>query len=204
MKKTRDWLWSIARDIPEPTGGKVRRLISIMERESEYSVDVMVDVISALWPEHKESFLTVEERSMTDNSPTGVLTREYSAFLKKYDLSSMSADELLIERPDLSPHIRWWLNGFIERWERAEKAERQAYNIIRELTVDEINYAVHSDRGAYRGFPALHDLMDANNLLPPSNDFDYLNMIVDEVTRILLDDEMLADIIITKERRKGA
>lgn len=59
------------------------------------------------------------------------------------------------------------------------------------LTDGMIRYAAHRDRGEYRGFAALHDLMDANTLLPGVDDIatnlDLLNAIVAEVSRQILD-----------------
>jgi hypothetical protein len=47
-----------------------------------------------------------------------------------------------------------------------EEVDRLARAIIAELTEEQIEYATDSRRGKYAGFAALHDLFDANMILP--------------------------------------
>jgi hypothetical protein len=61
-------------------------------------------------------------------------------------------------------------------------------HVVAQLTPQDIAYANDPQRGSYRGFAALHDLCDANMLLPirgnddhdPSNqqEIDYLNAVI--------------------------
>lgn len=44
--------------------------------------------------------------------------------------------------------------------------EREARRIMAQLTTDDIAYAASADRGEARGFMALHDLCNADTLLP--------------------------------------
>jgi len=70
-----------------------------------------------------------------------------------------------------------------------------ADHVMSQLTSANIAYAADPARGQYRGFAALHDIMDANMLLPFAEDEDLLafakwtnfaNAVMDEVSRRIL------------------
>lgn len=71
--------------------------------------------------------------------------------------------------------------------------EEHAAAIVAELTPQMIAYASDPARGDYRGFAALHDLCDANMLLPLYDDcpeefagwMQWFNLIIAEVNKIL-------------------
>lgn len=74
----------------------------------------------------------------------------------------------------------------------AEQIDSFARAIIARLTPEQVSYAVDAERGEYRGFAALHDLMDANMLLPSIGEFDerdeddeYLDSVCTEHNRIM-------------------
>lgn len=65
-----------------------------------------------------------------------------------------------------------------------------ADHVLAQLTPYQREYASNPHRGQYRGFPALHDLFDANMLLPHAEEFDleylpYWNAVEALVTFIL-------------------
>lgn len=67
-----------------------------------------------------------------------------------------------------------------------------AASIVAQLTPEQIEYAIDDARGEYRGFAALHDLMDANMLLPSIGEYDgrdedeeYLDAVCAEHNRIM-------------------
>ena len=75
-----------------------------------------------------------------------------------------------------------------------ERIERAAQSIVRRVGKKARAYASSPARGEFRGFAALHDLMDANTLLPAWSirqtangpDFTTANKITDRVTQILV------------------
>ncbi len=82
--------------------------------------------------------------------------------------------------------------------------QQLASKFLKELTEDDLRYARDSERGEYRGFAALHDLMDANVVLDSvlrgarhtvdqrrDGDGDearvgLMNRVMDEVNRVML------------------
>jgi hypothetical protein len=79
-----------------------------------------------------------------------------------------------------------------EMIERVAPDEDDARLILAKLTPEQKAYAADPARGEYRGFAALHDLMDANMLLPepptlPSGDVDeaYVEADIDRCNRIM-------------------
>lgn len=115
---------------------------------------------------------------------------------------------LLDEPPAITPespayegrvHIRAIVNAFIQPVECLHISEiepcAEAEAIVEQLNPAQIAYAASHDRGEFRGFAALHDLMDANMLLPGAEDgslmdradwTDYANGIMNDVSLILL------------------
>ncbi len=73
---------------------------------------------------------------------------------------------------------------------QAEAVEREAAKIMLKLTAKQVAYAGRRKRGARRGFGALYDLMDANELLPgkktPSR-FPFLLQVRAAVTRMIIE-----------------
>ena len=84
-----------------------------------------------------------------------------------------------------------------------QQVKDMASNFISELTQNEIAYALDENRGEYRGFAALHDLMDANVILDGALDdfdveyeedeededdprIDLMNKVMDEINGIML------------------
>ncbi len=78
-----------------------------------------------------------------------------------------------------------------------EQINRDAEKAMSQLSQAEIAYAKSPKRGEYRGFAALHDLFDANDLLPVWEDarddetalqahVNYCNAVIDEITRRIL------------------
>lgn len=80
-------------------------------------------------------------------------------------------------------------------------ADEEALRITKCLTDEAHAYAAHPNRGEYVGFAALHDLCDANMLLPgaewlPANDdaaLEFHHAVMDEVTRLLRATEPTAE-----------
>lgn len=65
-------------------------------------------------------------------------------------------------------------------------AMAEAKAIYENLTHAEVSYARSEERGKYRGFSALHDLMDANCLIEGfADDLDMANRIVNLVDRMI-------------------
>lgn len=67
-------------------------------------------------------------------------------------------------------------------------------HIFRQLGKEEILYANDPERGEYRGFSALHDLLDANMLLPFANEADineeyinFCNAVMEQFNETLLE-----------------
>lgn len=68
--------------------------------------------------------------------------------------------------------------------------------VMRQLSAEQIEYAADPERGQYRGFAALHDLMDANMLIPFAEGgmadenrdefFLFANAVMDEVSRRII------------------
>ena len=68
-------------------------------------------------------------------------------------------------------------------------------HILSQLDKNDIDYAINPDRGEFRGFAALHDLMDANMLLPFVNTVDidekyisFCNDVMEKFNEYTLDD----------------
>lgn len=74
-----------------------------------------------------------------------------------------------------------------------KRVAAEAAKIMAKLSDEAIAYAANVKRGEFRGFAALHDLCDANMLLPNANHWTWsdaqvelANAVAAEVTRLLL------------------
>lgn len=79
--------------------------------------------------------------------------------------------------------------------------DTEAARIVAQLTPNEIAYAASEERGELRGFAALNDLMDANELLPAWDDslpcmadhqgyLDVCNAIIDRVSELIINEPL--------------
>lgn len=70
----------------------------------------------------------------------------------------------------------------------------ESRKIVNALKPGDILYAAHPDRGEFRGFAALHDLFDANMMLPVGEEeamdqewMDRMNLIMAKVTELIIE-----------------